>query len=637
MHATLRIPELLRSIFENSDRKDNIQNALVCKQWSDISLDVVWRDVHMRDLPAFFNLLAPVKSRSIARAWSRDEIDISYDFEFERDPDVNDWGRFCTRYCPRVRRLLLDYREVRGKNLTRILMYLRFNRPAKPLLPKLTELTCHYSPRHSSYFGPLDSLFVFMHEDLQRISISMHFYTKPDASAFFKLLPLQSPNLTHLEFRCARTVSSHSYDEALIECLAGLPSLSTVVLPSIPDGSSIFTGLKSLKRFELCSFNDNGSAAIENPMKHPLQSGAPYGLEHLHLTVRYDLATASLLAQSELSDLTSIDICSPLMESPDAIKQLSSAIAKTCPNVERVHLIFNPRSIPDSELNRSLPSSSLPSFSDIRPLLQCNRINDLKFTHFYALAYTSLDQPVSLLRSFPNLKSLVLNPYGHTSASGKSRLSATVLLKLAEAVPNIECIGMRFTVATLPSDQELFTQGNLPYILRSLQTLDVGRSRLRDGDEVRTAFFLSGILPRGCKILSHSSSTETDPSTLKGWNGVQRLLPQVIERAKLMNKTVDRLKESSSALKTVEEKLNESLSSNAILEQKLLELTQELKEEREKNSSFSVGPEESMDEEQLPSFSGSVLEKNSSSSIGVEEIMSEEQLPSFSGSDLQTS
>ena len=83
--------------------------------------------------------------------------------------------------------------------------------------------------------------------------------------------------------------------------------------------------------------------------------------------------------------------------------------------------------------------------------------------------------------------------------------------------------------------------------------------------------------------------------------------------------------------------LSESLSSNAILEQKLLELTQELKEEREKNSSFSVGAEESMDEEQLPSSSGSVLEKNSSFSLGVEESMDEEQLPSFSGSDLQTS
>ncbi|THU88239.1 hypothetical protein K435DRAFT_969562 [Dendrothele bispora CBS 962.96] len=599
MHATLHIPELLRSIFENSSRKDNIQNALVCKQWSDISLDVVWHDVHMHDLPAFFNLLAPVKLNSLEPGtWLLEE---TYRYEFERDPDLNDWGRFCTRYCPAFA-------------VCCSIVYLLRKKPAKPLLPKLTELSCYYGPQHKLYFGPLDSLFVFMHEDLKHISISTPLYTNTDASEFFKLLPLQSPNLTHLEFRCARTVSSHSYDEALIECLGGLPSLSTVILPSIPDGSSIFTGLKSLKRFELCSFNNDGSSALENPMKHPLRSDALCGLEHLHLTVRYDLVTASLLAQSDLSDLKSIGICSPLIESPDAIKQLSSAIAKTCPNIEKVHLTFNPRSSLVPAFNRSFPSESLPSLSDLQPLVQCNQINDLEFAHCYELVYTSHNQVKSLIRSLPNLKSLVLNPCGYSSANIKGRLSARVLLRFADAVPNIEYLGIRLTVGTLPPDQELFTQGSLPYILRSLRTLDVGRSILKDGDEVRTAFFLSGILPRGCRILSHGSSTETDPSILKGWNGVQRLLPQVIERAKLMSTTFDRLRESSSALKTVEEKLNgveekldESLSSNTNLEQKLLELTQELKEEREKNASFSVGLEESMDEEQLPSLSGSDL------------------------------
>ncbi|THU75140.1 hypothetical protein K435DRAFT_881526 [Dendrothele bispora CBS 962.96] len=61
MQNTLCTPELLRDIFKSSSRNDNIRNALVCKKWSDVSLDVVWHDVHMRDLPAFFNLLAPIK------------------------------------------------------------------------------------------------------------------------------------------------------------------------------------------------------------------------------------------------------------------------------------------------------------------------------------------------------------------------------------------------------------------------------------------------------------------------------------------------------------------------------------------------------------------------------------------------
>ncbi|THU88635.1 hypothetical protein K435DRAFT_969407 [Dendrothele bispora CBS 962.96] len=574
MHTTLCTPELLRSIFKNLGRENNIQNALVCKKWSDVSLDVVWHDVHMRDLPAFFNLLAPIKLGSSSSGWTRNrytgvwvQIDC-WQYEFEQEPDANHWKRFFTRYCPRVHRLLLDHdgRELRERSLTTILECLRRNRPARPLLPKLKELSYHCGAQ--TYFELLDSLFVFMHEGLQKISISVPFPTNTEASAFFESLPFHSPNLTHFEFRCIET-DQNRYEEALIECLGSLPSLSTVVLPSIPDGSPIFTGLKSLKRFELYSFSNDGISTLENPMKHPLQPGALCGLEHLHLTVYYHLVTASLLAQGNLPDLKSVVICSPLMESPDAIKQLSSAIAKTCQN-----------------LDGNLSSDGLPSFLDIQPLLQCNEINDLKFTHRHALGYTSWNQLISFIQSFPNLKSLVLNPCGQPGTSGKPRVDPAVLLKFAAAVPKIEHIGiaMNFSVA-LPSDQELFPQGSFPYILRNLITLDVGWSTLKDGDEIRTAFFLSGILPRWCRILSHDSSIGAAPSTLKGWSDVQTHLPRVIERARLMNMTLDRLKESSSALKTVEEKLNESLSSNAILEQKLLDLTQELKKKRAKNVS----------------------------------------------------
>ncbi|THU75598.1 hypothetical protein K435DRAFT_787541, partial [Dendrothele bispora CBS 962.96] len=73
------------------------------------------------------------------------------------------------------------------------------------------------------------------------------------------------------------------------------------------------------------------------------------------------------------------------------------------------------------------------------------------------------------------------------------------------------------------------------------------------------------------------------------------LLPQVIECERMMAAGLDK---SESSLKAIEEKeqLNKSLSSIVVLEQRLLRLTNELEEERAKNS--SVGLEEGMKKKQ---------------------------------------
>ena len=59
MHRVLRIPELLQMIFGIVDLPSNTVNARVCKQWSDIALDILWREVH--ELYILFSILAPLK------------------------------------------------------------------------------------------------------------------------------------------------------------------------------------------------------------------------------------------------------------------------------------------------------------------------------------------------------------------------------------------------------------------------------------------------------------------------------------------------------------------------------------------------------------------------------------------------
>jgi hypothetical protein len=59
MHRVLGIPELLDMIFRFLDDASNASNARVCRQWSEIALDTLWKDVN--DLYRLFGLLAPLR------------------------------------------------------------------------------------------------------------------------------------------------------------------------------------------------------------------------------------------------------------------------------------------------------------------------------------------------------------------------------------------------------------------------------------------------------------------------------------------------------------------------------------------------------------------------------------------------
>lgn len=61
----LEIPEILELIFSFLDVEANVTNALVCRKWSDIALNNVWRDVS--DVRRLFSLLAPMRNAPLSR------------------------------------------------------------------------------------------------------------------------------------------------------------------------------------------------------------------------------------------------------------------------------------------------------------------------------------------------------------------------------------------------------------------------------------------------------------------------------------------------------------------------------------------------------------------------------------------
>lgn len=59
MHRVLNIPELLDMVFSFLEPESNAINARICRRWSEIALDALWRDV--RDVQLLFGLLVPLR------------------------------------------------------------------------------------------------------------------------------------------------------------------------------------------------------------------------------------------------------------------------------------------------------------------------------------------------------------------------------------------------------------------------------------------------------------------------------------------------------------------------------------------------------------------------------------------------
>lgn len=71
-HRVLAIPEIVEQVFAFLDDAERASNARVCKGWSEVAFDLLWRKVD--NLPRLFGLLAQLDNRrdgtvSVAMLW----------------------------------------------------------------------------------------------------------------------------------------------------------------------------------------------------------------------------------------------------------------------------------------------------------------------------------------------------------------------------------------------------------------------------------------------------------------------------------------------------------------------------------------------------------------------------------------
>ncbi|KIK20220.1 hypothetical protein PISMIDRAFT_682506 [Pisolithus microcarpus 441] len=526
------IPELLHLIFSFLDKESNVSNACVCKFWSDIALDTVWKEVD--DLIHLFSILQPVS------------MDMHGTYQFEDIPGVSDWARF-QKYARRVRcvRFNSDSREGAAEA---VLDEVARTRTSFEILPNLRELvwTCHD-------LCDLQRCLLFLHGQLKHLTVPM-----------WSELGKPSPLLADI---CARAPNLHTLrlhinesDTQLLDQIQvvarNLHHLRKIVLPEFHFTSEVIQELSRMPNLGVIEFQHDLAMGPGNPKNVEqfapvLADGAFPALYDLNLTARIDDLERFFHNPFAPVNITTLYVNSYARHSAAEVHSFLSTLSQECKRLSRLHVIL---------LNKDINQTACTedeqlSFCTLQPLFSISDLTWFEIMHKYPLRITQ-DEVEELAMRLPSLEALELNP--EPLFTRNPTLDLEALLPFANHCPKLRYLGlfMHATSFEAPSARASFKR------LHALQIMNVGTSTVQSPKAV--AAFLSLLLPPWCRLqfgitwtgrgtLEHRSldlntlvelSEGVDP-----WEEISTLLPALIqvrreewERTRALTKEVEDLR-----------------------------------------------------------------------------------------------
>ncbi|TFK59828.1 hypothetical protein BDN72DRAFT_574119 [Pluteus cervinus] len=360
MHPIFAIPELLDMIFSYLDHGHNASNALVCKRWSQVALDTLWRDVQV--LPRLFSILAPMH-----------EVHGSY--RFVAPPTPGQWQRF-ERYSSRVR--MMAYMDTFNPPHSRHALHptvfdtIARTRTALNIFPNM----------HTLYWGaPAEHFVLFLHPGVRRLILRTH----TDINLWLPLdrivgdIVVRSPGITTLDIRTGywdpetevkeEDIRAHSVlkpEANLCRLISQLSSLRQLVLPQFWFTSAIAETAAKLPDLHVVEFQHHPEQGLGNPLdtlvfNPPLavsqttetssddmddgsvstsQPGPFPALVDISLPTRFTAATAFMHSWgSNAQNLTHIHVNSQILESSQSFQHLIQSLASASPMLTHLVLI----------------------------------------------------------------------------------------------------------------------------------------------------------------------------------------------------------------------------------------------------------------------------------------------------------
>ncbi|KAJ7178566.1 hypothetical protein C8R43DRAFT_973786 [Mycena crocata] len=500
----LDIPELLDMIFGHLDNPSNASNASVCKRWSGIALDTLWREVD--NLYRLFTILTPMQPL-------KDTPDSPY--AFITPPNADDWRRF-DKYARRVRLLSFHAECVQPRLCPTVFEDVARTRTSLNILPNVTTLSWHAS---------LPLAVMFMHTSVKRFVLWLPGFTPPDTPLpFFRDLASRMPNLTCLDIRT--NVPMHDMEAPMVFLLQSLLKLRKLVLPRYQVTTRITETLARLEDLGCVEFQYEhgcGDPGDTDVFKPKLDIGAFPSLWDLSLTITLGAAVDFMKHSFAPTNLTALFIDSRLVETPSAVNGLLTMLAETCQLLESLGIITLVGA--DGSQTTVAPSTDERlNFSTLCPLEKFPNLINFEIIHLYPLDLRFEDVE-RLARSWPSLRKLILNNEPFPPSAEDGPLSLKALLPFAQHCPELEQLGLflHASAADVPRDSSQFK----PFA--KLQRLSMGVSTI--GDDGDVALFLSRLCPLNTQI-EFGVTWETDETLFEAmserwrkWTKVAELLP----------------------------------------------------------------------------------------------------------------
>ncbi|KAI5999148.1 hypothetical protein EDD15DRAFT_2160959 [Pisolithus albus] len=526
------IPELLHLIFSFLDKKSNVSNACVCKFWSDIALDTVWKEVD--DLIHLFSILQPIS------------LEMYGTYQFEDIPGVSDWARF-QKYARRVRCLRFNS-DSRDGAAEAVLDEVARTRTSIEILPNLRELVwmCHD-------LCDLQRCLLFLHGRLRHLTVPMWSdLAKP--SPLLANIWARAPNLHTLRLHIDES-DMQLFDH--IQVIAqNLHHLRKIVLSEFHFTSEVIQELSRMPNLGVIEFQHDLAMGPGNPKNVEqfapvLADGAFPALYDLSLTARIDDLERFFQSPFAPVNITTLYVNSYARHSAAEVQSFLSTLSQECKRLSRLHVMLL-----NKEINQTTCTEDEQlSFCTLQPLFAFSDLTWFEVIHKYPLRITQ-DEMEELAMRLPSLEALELNP--EPLFTRNPTLDLEVLLPFAHHCPKLRHLGL-FVHATgfeVPSARASFKR------FHTLQILNVGTSTVQSPKAV--AAFLSLLLPPWCRLqfgitwtgrgtLEHRSldlntlvelSEGVDP-----WEEISTLLPALIqvrreerERTRALTKEVEDLR-----------------------------------------------------------------------------------------------
>ncbi|KAF7416383.1 hypothetical protein PC9H_002648 [Pleurotus ostreatus] len=454
----LAIDELLRHIFQYCDRRDNLNNALVSKKWSEEALSALWK--HLDAMYPLLSLLAPLVK-------SKDNSSLR---EFERPLWSYDWTIF-RKYSWRVYTIV--YSSIGSELYSHsVFTEIALSKPQGDLIPNLRNLAC--TPYSLCDFIPL-----LLNRRLVDLTIGgTTGKSLPKVKSLLSYLPDRSPMLSRLKLQ----IFDYEYTEIGLDVfLSPLSRLNELEIGPATLTPCVIRALACLPSLEHIRSTHQWDTRTPNRLPHP-----PVDTSERFTSLRLlEISTDNVplfLEPYKLNALRKLVLQPHTQQTREQHLRFFEVISACCPQLEILQL--------EKWRNGSeRPSKLAPAaWETFAPLRHLTRLTELCL----------IDLPMTtpgllyLAENLPSLKHLDLRR--STTTDGTPAFPISVLPQLAVIRPQLTflclCLDTSLSALAMTFDNARF---------RCLAELNVGPSCL-DSSPLEVATYLRGILPEECRL-----------------------------------------------------------------------------------------------------------------------------------------